>query len=236
MTDCDNSEIRDMLPDLVFGTLSAADASTVRLHLRACESCSDEIELLRVVKSVRPRAVAIDTAKIVAALPKPASQSPLRLVKGRSDEVVTTAFRGQGLWKIAAAVMIAAVGSWAGFQYLTGTGGGTSASATVATAVGTPDRGLSSPNTRDSGEMVIASSNGLGDRSGAASDGAAQAGRSNTGRTNSSMAALAVGDLSLYTDADLARMLDRLEKWDGATSAQSPVSVPILPVTERGSL
>jgi len=47
--------------------------------------------------------------------------------------------------------------------------------------------------------------------------------------------AVSVGDLSAYSDAELQRMLSRLEQWDGATAAEPLSPVPIVPVVHSGS-
>jgi len=44
-----------------------------------------------------------------------------------------------------------------------------------------------------------------------------------------------LGDLSEYSDEELQRVLDGLEKWDGATSVEPLPSLPIVPVS-RGML
>ncbi len=51
----------------------------------------------------------------------------------------------------------------------------------------------------------------------------------------SRQAAVSVGDLSAYSDAELQRMLSRLEQWDGATAAEPLPQVPIVPVARGGS-
>ncbi len=47
--------------------------------------------------------------------------------------------------------------------------------------------------------------------------------------------AVSVGDLSAYSDAELKRMLSRLEQWDGATAAEPLSQVPIVSVARSGS-
>jgi anti-sigma factor RsiW len=59
--------MRDLLPDLLHGRLSAEQGTAVREHLDACDDCRAELALLR---QVREAAVAppVDVARIVAAL------------------------------------------------------------------------------------------------------------------------------------------------------------------------
>ena len=47
--------------------------------------------------------------------------------------------------------------------------------------------------------------------------------------------AVSVGDLSVYSDVELQRLLSRLEQWDGATAAEPLSQVPIVPVAHSGS-
>jgi hypothetical protein len=48
-------------------------------------------------------------------------------------------------------------------------------------------------------------------------------------------AGLSLGDLSEYSDEELQRVLDRLDKWDGATSTDPLTPLPIVSVS-RGTL
>jgi predicted anti-sigma-YlaC factor YlaD len=47
--------------------------------------------------------------------------------------------------------------------------------------------------------------------------------------------AVSFGDLGNYSDAEVEQILDRLEKWDGATSPEPVSSLPLLPSTEGNS-
>jgi hypothetical protein len=52
VNDCPNAEIRDLLPDLLHNNLSARDTDRVEAHLAACAECSDELELLAIVRAM----------------------------------------------------------------------------------------------------------------------------------------------------------------------------------------
>src|SRR5688500_2922870 len=150
MTECNNDSVRDLLPDYVAGTLAAAQQAAVEAHVTSCAECRDETALLRVVRSVRPRGVEIDVARIVAALPRRTSAPALHLV--RDEPSVTTrdepvARRGPGVvdlgsrqrrtrstaWRIAAAIGVMVFGSW---SVLTVRDGGDDARADVRVASG----------------------------------------------------------------------------------------------------
>jgi len=68
MNDCQNIEIREVLPELVHGTLSEVERARVQQHLDACDDCSAELAIIRAVRgsAVRP---AVNVERIVAAIP-----------------------------------------------------------------------------------------------------------------------------------------------------------------------
>lgn len=72
MRDCENVDVRDVLPDYVSGALDAAARARVESHLDACEACRGEVRVLHAVRATH-RAPAVDVGAIVARLPKPAA-------------------------------------------------------------------------------------------------------------------------------------------------------------------
>lgn len=77
MRDCPNAEMRDLLPDMIHGTLGAAQRGEVEAHVAACESCRDELALLRRIRAAMP-APPVDTAAIVRTLPTYRASRPTR--------------------------------------------------------------------------------------------------------------------------------------------------------------
>ena len=73
MRDCENVDIRDLLPEHAGGLLAGAERARVEAHLATCEACRAELALLRALRASRPtpRVTAADVSRIVAALPKP---------------------------------------------------------------------------------------------------------------------------------------------------------------------
>jgi anti-sigma factor RsiW len=69
ISDCTNVEMREALPELLHGRLDANHAARVREHVAACAECAAELELLERVRSAYSAAPAVDTARIVRALP-----------------------------------------------------------------------------------------------------------------------------------------------------------------------
>lgn len=71
MSDCSNTEIRELLPELLHGRLDDVQAAEVRRHVAGCAECAAELELLERVQRAYSGTPAVDTAAIVAALPRP---------------------------------------------------------------------------------------------------------------------------------------------------------------------
>ena len=102
MFDCANVEMRELLPELVAGTLDAATRARVEEHVASCTECASELETLRAVRGAYSGAPAIDVSRVVAALPRPAMASA---VGGH------TAHAKRWLdWRIAAALTMITVG------------------------------------------------------------------------------------------------------------------------------
>ena len=98
MTDCPNGDIRDLLPDLLHGRLDALERAEVEAHLRSCEPCREELELLRTMRSALRRAPVVQADRIVAGIPR--YSAPIQRVPARS-------WSG---WRVAAAVTLLAAG------------------------------------------------------------------------------------------------------------------------------
>ena len=224
MTECGNAEIRDLLPDFVSETLTRADAARVQAHLTQCGACVDEVALVRLARAVRPVAVPIDVARIVAALPRPAGAArSLTLAPSMARPGRRASWQS---WKAAAAVGVLLVGGW---SVMMARSGGLAAMSQArsdsARMVEVAERSL--VPTQENDRTAI--TGGLD-----AVAASAQAVRQIQTVAPNTMA-VSVGDLSEYTDVELERMLARLEKWDGATSTEPVSLVPIVPVARSGS-
>ena len=228
MTECGSAEIRDLLPDVVAEALTRADAARVQAHLDECGACIEEIALLRVARAVRPVAIPIDVAQIVAALPRPTGA-------GRSLTLAPSMARPARrapwqLWKAAAAVGVLLVGGW---SVMVARNGGlasmSEARSDSARMVEIAERALvpTQMNPPEGGRGAVTRALDTV----AASALTVQP----VQPVAPSTVAVSVGDLSEYTDVELERMLARLEKWDGATSAEPASQVPIVPVARSGS-
>jgi hypothetical protein len=203
MTDCDNIDVREMLPDFVAGRATAHEAERVKTHVEHCALCAAELALIRSVRSVRPVAAPVDISRIVGALPKAPRAA-----------IAVSPFRTRSrVWQLAAAIGVIMVG---GGSLLVARNGGFVSVATLA---------VDSADTR--GEIALGNSNGSSGIDSAPSHPAAPA-------VVPEMA-VSFGNVGDYSDEELDRILDRLDRWDGATSTESITTQPIVPVNQGGS-
>ena len=83
MNKCTELDIQEMLPDLLHGKLDAEARPRVEAHVASCEECTEELEVLRTVKSASVFIPAIDVDRMVRQIPPyrmivPATQAPAR--------------------------------------------------------------------------------------------------------------------------------------------------------------
>jgi anti-sigma factor RsiW len=104
MNDCVNGDIRDVLPELVNGTLPAGDVARVQEHVRACADCAAEVDLLRTARAAMRLAPAMDTARIAAAVQSSTAQ---RLAARRAPAARIARVAGLSL-----VAVIGALGIW----------------------------------------------------------------------------------------------------------------------------
>jgi predicted anti-sigma-YlaC factor YlaD len=82
-----NTEVKEALPDLLNGRLSALDTATMKAHVESCADCRAELEFLRQAKTSALLIPSMDAAKIAAAIPPyprvPAHVAPSQPVAAR---------------------------------------------------------------------------------------------------------------------------------------------------------
>ena len=98
MSDCQNVEIREQLPEYLNGTLSASRCAEVEAHLAGCAECADELTVLRLVREAYAESPAVNVNAIVAALPRKSARPAIR------------SWRRSHAFQIAAAVSFIALG------------------------------------------------------------------------------------------------------------------------------
>jgi len=69
MNECIARDIQEVLPDLLHSALPADQRERVEQHLAACDSCREELAVLRAVKDAAVFAPAIDAARISQLIP-----------------------------------------------------------------------------------------------------------------------------------------------------------------------
>jgi hypothetical protein len=228
MTECRSPELQDLLPDYVAESLDDVGAARVASHVAECQWCADDLAVLRLVRASRPRVAVPDIARIVAALPHAPASGP-RLVRegdltpGVSGQRVLSppsmhARKGRGqvfgmsVWRLAATLGVVIAG---GTSLLVARRG--------VTAVQSP-----AASTMQVGESasVVATLPSGSERPETVAVAPA--------RLLAPDVSVSYGDLGDYTEAELQRMLDRLDQWDGATNTEPLPGVPITP-TSGGS-
>jgi anti-sigma factor RsiW len=83
MNKCSETEIQEMLPDLAHGSLDGRERQRVEAHLATCESCREDLDVIRTVKSAAVFAPTIDVEGVVRHIPPyrtilPAVEKPAR--------------------------------------------------------------------------------------------------------------------------------------------------------------
>jgi Putative zinc-finger len=83
MNKCTVSDIQELLPDLLHGALAGPEKVRVEAHVATCESCQEDLDVLRTVKSAAVFAPSIDADRVVRQIPPyrpivPAVEAPAR--------------------------------------------------------------------------------------------------------------------------------------------------------------
>ncbi|HEV8363931.1 MAG TPA: zf-HC2 domain-containing protein [Gemmatimonadaceae bacterium] len=101
MSDCSNIEIREALPELLHGRLDAIQAAKVREHVARCAECAAELELLERVQRLYSATPAVNTAAIVAALPRPRTRRAFSLGMLRAAAAIVVLLAGALVFRAA---------------------------------------------------------------------------------------------------------------------------------------
>ena len=146
MNKCTDSNIQEMLPDLLHDTLPADARELVEAHLATCDECREDVEVLRTVKTAAVFAPQIDVDRVVRQIP------PYRAIVPPTERPATTRMVS---WLVAAALAVVVIGG--GSLVLMRPNGGDGQSSVVSTqlpptptpagstsvAPGTPNEGTS---------------------------------------------------------------------------------------------
>jgi anti-sigma factor RsiW len=101
MNKCIDTEVQELLPDLVNGSLDDHARRIVETHLAGCESCREDLDVIRTVKSAAVFAPSIDVDRVVRQIP------PYRIiVPGVEKPARATVVQ----WLVTAGLVLAVVG------------------------------------------------------------------------------------------------------------------------------
>ena len=101
MNKCMNSDIQEMLPDLLHRTLADAARKRVEAHIATCESCQEDLDVLRTVKSAAVFAPSIDVDRVVRQIP------PYRTIVPAMERPASTRAVS---WLVAASLVLVVLG------------------------------------------------------------------------------------------------------------------------------
>ncbi len=104
MNKCIDNEIQELLPDLLYQSLDGATKQRVEAHVATCESCREELDVLRTVKAAAVFAPVIDADSIVRQIP------PYRMIVPGVEQPKRTRMVS---WLVAAGFALAIVGGGA---------------------------------------------------------------------------------------------------------------------------
>jgi len=101
MNKCIDTEIQEMLPDLLHGSLDDRARRQVEAHVATCESCREILDVIRTVKSAAVFAPTIDVDRVVRQIP------PYRMIVPGVEQPARTKLV---TWLVAAGLVVALVG------------------------------------------------------------------------------------------------------------------------------
>jgi anti-sigma factor RsiW len=101
MNRCSDSNIQELLPDLLHGTLAADARGRVEAHVATCEECREELDVLRTIKAAAVFAPRIDVDRVVRQIP------PYRTIVPVTERPAGTRVVS---WLVAATMAIVVIG------------------------------------------------------------------------------------------------------------------------------
>jgi anti-sigma factor RsiW len=101
MNKCINSDIQEMLPDLLHRSLSDNARKRVEAHVATCESCQEDLDVLRTVKTAAVFAPSIDVDGVVRQIP------PYRTIVPAIERPASTRVVS---WLVAASLVLVVLG------------------------------------------------------------------------------------------------------------------------------
>lgn len=230
MTECHSPMMQDVLPDYLSLSLSDVERTAVDVHLSTCSACRADLVILREMRALRSRVATVDVARIVAALPRPVvvstppSEPSLVLLpsaarpspigeRGTTTSVPTRRW-SRSVWQIAATIGVMVVGGTSVYMARNSTVSVTESARSDAGRLGAVAESAMVEPSQVLALTPDAESLDFGARRSASAA--------------ASAVSVSYGDLGDYTDDELQRVLDRLNRWDGASSTDPLPSFPIV--------
>ncbi|HVD06517.1 MAG TPA: zf-HC2 domain-containing protein [Gemmatimonadaceae bacterium] len=212
MGDCQNVEMRELLPERAAELLSPRDAARVDGHVAECELCTFELEILRAARTALRGRATVDVGRISGAVVL-ATRTPVRSVR----RAPTRQWIG---WRAAASIALVAVGAT---SIAVWNGGRSGARGSVATTPGTETAAVATPS--GAGTLAQGAATGSGSVS---SSGSAQA----TVRPASLSGLTAAGGLSDLSDAELESLLGDIGSLDASSFDEPQEVMPAIGASE----
>jgi hypothetical protein len=212
MGDCQNVEMRELLPERAAELLSPRDAARVDGHVAECEMCTFELEILRAARTTLRGRATVDVGRISGAVVL-ATRTPVRGVR----RVPTRQWLG---WRAAASIALVAVGAT---SIAVWNGGRDGARGSVATTPGTETAAVATSS--GGGTLAQGTATGSGSLS---SSGSAQA----TVRPASFSGLTAAGGLSDLSDAELESLLSDIGSLDASSFDEPQEVMPAIGASE----
>ena len=131
MNKCTDSDIQEMLPDLLHSALADAAKKRVEAHLATCETCQEELDVIRTVKNAAIFAPSINVDRVVRQIP------PYRPIVPAIEQPARTRMLS---WLVAAGLALAVVGGGSAIvmRQIANESGSAVASGSAGTGVTTP--------------------------------------------------------------------------------------------------
>ena len=212
MGDCQNVEMRELLPERAAELLSPRDAARVDAHVAGCEMCALELEIIRAARTALRARATVDVGRISGAVVL-ATRTPVRGVR----RVPTRQWIG---WRAAASIALVAVGATSIAVWNSGRG---SAPGSVATTPGTETAAVATPS--GGGTLAQGAAAGSGSLS---SSGGAQA----IVKPASLSGLTAAGGLSDLSDAELESLLSDIGSLDASSFDEPQEVMPAIGASE----
>ncbi len=209
MNKCVDAELQELLPDLLHESLDGGTRQRVEAHLAACESCKEDLEVLRTVKGAAVFAPTIDVDSIVRQIPPHRMMVP-SVEKPKRTRMVS--------WLVAAVFALAVVGG-GGLVVLKESPPSKSVASSIIAA---PDAQVGAVVPRPDSIVFVPADPAIKSSPSDAAPSAAP-----------TLALASSADLASLSDGDLVQLMDDMDNFDALPAAEPE---PVIAVDSGDSL